>query len=234
MMAGSLPFEDETIKGLFQKIEKGVYKMPTYFSDGAKSLIARMLTVDAKKRITIGEILEDSWFKQGFNNKQDNPVKISTEMEKDLVSKVFLDAQVKDSKQKGDKNLEIVELNGFGLFYKLTISQVNILTIIKGDEEAKIKRETICISKGSFKDVSERLIKELKAMKGNPVLKSNEIKVNIAKEGQVLQITFHLNQIIGNLCLIEVKRTQGGIFEFNKIYRDLLKKMDDIIFSKKV
>lgn len=235
MLAGFLPFEDETIKGLFEKIEKGVYRMPSHFSDGAKNIISKMLTVDAKKRISIADILKDSWFNVGFDNQVENPVKISSELEKDLVSKVFLDAQVKDKEKKVnhvEQKTSNVELNGFALFYKLTISQVNILTIIKGEEEAVIKKATVCICKGTVEQVCERLIKELKNMKGNPVLKGNEIKVNIAKEGQVLQMAFHLNQIIGNLSLIEAKRTQGGIMEFNKIYRDLLKKMEDIVLTK--
>jgi carbon catabolite-derepressing protein kinase len=63
MLAGYLPFEDDTMKGLFDKIEKGEYEVPSHFSKTAKKLISKMLIVNPKKRITMKEILEDEWFK---------------------------------------------------------------------------------------------------------------------------------------------------------------------------
>ena len=64
MLCGRLPFDDDFIPALFKKISNGVYTLPSYLSEGAKSLLTRMLVVNPLNRITIHEIMEDEWFKQ--------------------------------------------------------------------------------------------------------------------------------------------------------------------------
>ncbi|ORC86603.1 putative serine/threonine protein kinase, putative,protein kinase [Trypanosoma theileri] len=62
MLAGYLPFDDENINGLFAKIERGEYRVPRHFSPEARDLIAKMLTVDPSKRITVKDIIQHPWF----------------------------------------------------------------------------------------------------------------------------------------------------------------------------
>mgnify|MGYP001068457702 CR=1 FL=1 len=66
MLCGRLPFDDDFIPALFKKISNGVYTLPNYLSPGAKNLLTRMLVVNPLNRITIHEIMEDEWFKQGM------------------------------------------------------------------------------------------------------------------------------------------------------------------------
>ena len=66
MLCGRLPFDDEFIPALFKKISNGVYTLPNYLSPGAKHLLTRMLVVNPLNRITIHELMEDEWFKQGM------------------------------------------------------------------------------------------------------------------------------------------------------------------------
>ncbi|CAN3372986.1 hypothetical protein DIURU_002876 [Diutina rugosa] len=66
MLCGRLPFDDEFIPALFKKISNGVYTLPNYLSPGAKHLLTRMLVVNPLNRITIHEIMEDPWFKEGI------------------------------------------------------------------------------------------------------------------------------------------------------------------------
>lgn len=66
MLCGRLPFDDDFIPALFKKISNGVYTLPNYLSAGAKHLLTRMLVVNPLNRITIHEIMEDEWFKQGM------------------------------------------------------------------------------------------------------------------------------------------------------------------------
>ena len=65
MVSGKLPFDDENIQSLIQKITKGIFEMPSDLSNSCKDLISRLLTVDPSKRITFSEIKRHSW----FNNK---------------------------------------------------------------------------------------------------------------------------------------------------------------------
>ena len=61
MLTGSLPFEDEQLKGLYSKICAGDYSIPAYLSPGAKDLIRRMLCVDSNQRLTISQVLNHPW-----------------------------------------------------------------------------------------------------------------------------------------------------------------------------
>ena len=68
MLCGRLPFDDEIIPNLFKKISGGIYTIPHDLSDGSKHLLRRMLVVNPLHRITVHEIMEDSWFKKGIDS----------------------------------------------------------------------------------------------------------------------------------------------------------------------
>ncbi|WVZ06019.1 hypothetical protein V8G54_019365 [Vigna mungo] len=52
ILCGFLPFDDENIPNLFNKIKGGVFTIPCYLSPGARDLISKMLDVEPIKRIT--------------------------------------------------------------------------------------------------------------------------------------------------------------------------------------
>ena len=74
LLCGRLPFDDENISVLFRKIKSravrfesiadGLYRPPSFLSEGGRDLIPEMLLNDPVKRITIPEIRKDPWFLQ--------------------------------------------------------------------------------------------------------------------------------------------------------------------------
>ncbi|KAI9144367.1 kinase-like domain-containing protein [Paraphysoderma sedebokerense] len=79
LLAGNLPFDgsDHEIEAMVQTCESHVnggcdntcsrkckVKFPSHFSDAAKDLIGRMLTIDPAKRITIKEIKQHPWWNE--------------------------------------------------------------------------------------------------------------------------------------------------------------------------
>ena len=66
LLTARLPFDDDYIPHLFQKIKKGKYKMPSYLSPACQDLIRQMLIVDPLKRITVPEIVQHPWFQQNL------------------------------------------------------------------------------------------------------------------------------------------------------------------------
>ncbi|KAG7543881.1 Protein kinase domain [Arabidopsis thaliana x Arabidopsis arenosa] len=62
LLCGTLPFDDENIPTLFDKIKKGMYTLPDHLSYVARDLIPRMLMVDPLMRISITEIRQHPWF----------------------------------------------------------------------------------------------------------------------------------------------------------------------------
>jgi serine/threonine protein kinase len=64
LLTARLPFDDEYIPLLFEKIREGRYTLPSFLSESCKDLISKMLVVDALQRITIAEIKAHPWFRQ--------------------------------------------------------------------------------------------------------------------------------------------------------------------------
>ena len=62
LLTGTLPFDEEQIGKLYQKIKDCKYILPSKLSDSAKDLIFRMLQKDPMNRITIPEIKQHKWF----------------------------------------------------------------------------------------------------------------------------------------------------------------------------
>lgn len=62
MVCGTLPFDDDSMTQLFNKIKEGKYYMPNYISADVKDLINRMLQPNPIKRITMHEIKHHSWY----------------------------------------------------------------------------------------------------------------------------------------------------------------------------
>lgn len=63
MVTGRLPFDDDNIQRLLQKVQMGEYHLPTDLPPDLRDLISSMLTVDPEKRISLAEIKLHPWFK---------------------------------------------------------------------------------------------------------------------------------------------------------------------------
>ena len=62
MVTGRLPFDDNNIQRLLQKVQTGQYHLPSELPTDLRDLIRRMLTVDPQQRITLDEIKEHPAF----------------------------------------------------------------------------------------------------------------------------------------------------------------------------
>jgi len=77
MLCGSFPFKGSTNKELYKKITSSQPHLPDHLSPGSKSLISRMLNVNADERPTAQEIAIDPWL---VNNQYTDisPINIET------------------------------------------------------------------------------------------------------------------------------------------------------------
>lgn len=66
LLAGSLPFDDESIPNLFRKIKSGTYSMPNFISDSAKDLISSILKVEPLERASMSAIRAHPWMSQAL------------------------------------------------------------------------------------------------------------------------------------------------------------------------
>ena len=68
LLCGCLPFEDESIQKLYEKILSGYYEEKKWLSAESKSLLNSLLQVNARKRITTSKLIAHPWFKKGNKN----------------------------------------------------------------------------------------------------------------------------------------------------------------------
>jgi serine/threonine protein kinase len=65
MLSGSMPFSDDDQSQLYARIQKGVFSFPenlfSRVSKEARDLIARLLTVDPRRRITVHQAINHPW-----------------------------------------------------------------------------------------------------------------------------------------------------------------------------
>ncbi|OSD05526.1 Pkinase-domain-containing protein [Trametes coccinea BRFM310] len=62
LLSGRLPFDDEDLPTLLEKVKIGKFTMPSDIDSRAQDLIKRMITKDVRKRITIPEILRHPFY----------------------------------------------------------------------------------------------------------------------------------------------------------------------------
>ena len=65
LLNGFLPFDDDNLTVLYRKIKQGKYEIPDWLSQDSEFLLAQLLQVDPKKRITMARLLRHRWLTRG-------------------------------------------------------------------------------------------------------------------------------------------------------------------------
>lgn len=72
LVCGKVPFDDQYMPALHQKIKKGAVDYPSWLSSECKHLISRMLVTDPKQRATMHEVMNHPWMLKGYNGPPEN------------------------------------------------------------------------------------------------------------------------------------------------------------------
>lgn len=62
LLAGFLPFDEDTMSKLFAKIQKAEYQFPPWMKAEPRDLIGSILVPDPTKRLSVAAIVEHAWF----------------------------------------------------------------------------------------------------------------------------------------------------------------------------
>jgi serine/threonine protein kinase len=66
MICGHLPFDDDDLSTLYDKILKGEYEITVKVSAECADLLSKILVTDPKKRYKVSEIKNHPWMKMRF------------------------------------------------------------------------------------------------------------------------------------------------------------------------
>ncbi|XP_061740148.1 serine/threonine-protein kinase BRSK2-like isoform X3 [Nerophis ophidion] len=83
LLVGALPFDDDNLRNLLEKVKLGVFHMPHFIPPDCQNLLRGMIEVDASKRLTLEDIQQHTWYLAGKNEpepEQPVPRKVSIRM----------------------------------------------------------------------------------------------------------------------------------------------------------
>eukprot|EP00759_Apiculatamorpha_spiralis_P008397 PhF_6_TR15428/c0_g2_i1/m.23936 len=234
MLAGYLPFDDPNMNHLFNKIERGEYRMAKHFSDEAKDLITHMLTVDPHQRFTLEQVIAHSWFRANFDlsaierAKAGGKITATTDQVNQAVRVVEASAPEKKgtttplspttpSTPTTQAPAASKGLDAFDIMSRFTAGALNPLVVGIGGLS---KTSTRILFQGSVSDV----VAVLETLKASPKAKegSNEIKGFVqAPKGLMTYVLLVLPLVLPSMCLLELRRGRGDTFDFHDFFRAL-------------
>ncbi|KAM9659701.1 serine/threonine-protein kinase BRSK2 [Trichechus inunguis] len=97
LLVGALPFDDDNLRQLLEKVKRGVFHMPHFIPPDCQSLLRGMIEVDAARRLTLEHIQKHTWYIGGKNEPEpEQPVPRKVQI-RSLPSLEDLDPDVLDS-----------------------------------------------------------------------------------------------------------------------------------------
>ncbi|RCI04380.1 serine/threonine-protein kinase KIN2 [Rhizopus stolonifer] len=72
LVCGKVPFDDQNMAALHEKIKRGVVEYPSHLSTDCKSVLSRMLVINPTHRATVSEVMIHPWMNKGYDGPVDN------------------------------------------------------------------------------------------------------------------------------------------------------------------
>ncbi|XWS18517.1 hypothetical protein CRYUN_Cryun32bG0050500 [Craigia yunnanensis] len=66
LSAGFLPFHDQNLMEMYRKICRGDFKCPRWLPPEVRKLLLRILDPNPSQRITVAKLVDNSWFRKGY------------------------------------------------------------------------------------------------------------------------------------------------------------------------
>lgn len=225
LMAGYLPFDEQNIVTLYKKIYKADFKCPPWFSSGARKLICRILDPNPDTRITIPEVLENEWFRKGYE-----PAQFQEEEGSSLedVVAVFNDSMEHLVTERKEK--QPVMMNAFEL---ISMSEGLNLSNLFEKQQGLVKRETRFTSKHPAPEIVSKIEATAKPLGFNVEKKNYKMKLQGEKKGRKghLSVATQVFQVAPALFVVEVRKAGGDTLEFHNFYNNLSAGIKDIVWK---
>jgi len=240
MMAGYLPFEDKNMPALFMKIERGDYRMARDFSEPAKDLIRKMLTVDPTKRITLESIMSHPWFVVDWDPSlvpRDTKVVVTDDQVRRAITQA---ADPKESSVRADVPLpaniaartaasdQKAGCDAFDLISRLTSGRLNPLMTV---QNGVVRSLTRFLMYGGV----EEMLQVLGQLNANPKSRegSMDIKGFVTTQNRLLTyVAIIVPTCSPKLSLVELRRGRGDVFEFHELFRRIVARLGEKVRSR--
>ncbi|CAK9150578.1 unnamed protein product [Ilex paraguariensis] len=231
LLAGYLPFHNSNLIEMYRKISKGEYKCPNWFPSEVRRFLSKILDPNPDTRISISKIMENPWFRKGLNC---NYVRTKVESK----GKVALNADPVSGPSGNNiaatkAKLELAKpanLNAFDIISLATGFDLSGL-FVENDQKEEVRftstqPASAIISK--IEDIAGHLGLKVKKKEGG-LLKlegSNEV-IN-----DPLSIDVEIFEITPSFHLVELKRSCGDTFEYQKMLKQNIRPgLEEVVWA---
>ncbi|XP_072995547.1 CBL-interacting protein kinase 32 [Typha latifolia] len=224
LLAGYLPFEDSNLMALYKKISDAEFTCPCWISFNAMRLLTRILDPDPTMRITVPEILEDEWFKDGYKPPEFEEINYANLDDVDAVFKDSEEHHVTEKKEEPPAAMNAFEL--------ISMSKgLNLGNLF--DTEQEFKRETRFTSKSPAKEIISKIEEAAKPLGFGIQKKNYKMRLENVKAGRKgnLNVAAEIFQVAPSLHMVEVRKAKGDTLEFHKFYKKLSGSLKDVVWK---
>ncbi|KAF7102865.1 hypothetical protein CFC21_103927 [Triticum aestivum] len=227
LMAGYLPFEENDLPTLYDKITAAHFSCPDWFSQGAKSLIQRILDPNPKARITIKEMKADTWFSKnyvGVRHGEDENVSLDdVQAAFDNIEDKYVSEQV--TRNDGGPLM----MNAFEM---ITLSQGLNLSSLFDRQQEYVKRQTRFVSRKPAKTIAATI--EVVADSMGLKVHSQNYKLRLegvsSNKMSPFAVVLEIFEVAPALFMVDVRKVAGDSLEYHRFYKSLCSKLESIIW----
>ncbi|KAK7279710.1 hypothetical protein RJT34_24767 [Clitoria ternatea] len=231
LLAGYLPFEDDNLMTLYKKIFKAEFTCPAWFSTNSSLHLIELVNITSsdvmKQRITINEVIENEWFKKGYQ-----PRFSMENGSLDDVNAIFSDANDSQNlvERQEDTRVAPVTMNVFELM--LTSQGFNLGNLFE-KQMGLVKKETRWTSKCSANEIISKIEQAAQPLGFNIKRDNYKLKIQGEKTGRKghLSIVTEIFEVVPSLNMIKLRKSGGDTLEFHKFYKNLSTRLEDIIWK---
>jgi serine/threonine protein kinase len=239
ILAGCLPFDEENLVQLFEKVTAGEFTMPMWLSDESQEILQSMLQVDPSKRPTAKELLGHAWmcgsvdltsgmaFERfpsagvpGETMLTENSVmaKASTSLQ-DL--KKYASHMSDRSVSSSDREIEAggVSFNAFQL-----ISDFFDISAIFEEKDDLVRRHTQFTTVADSSRVFDEIEHAVIALASGRAVKRTEniLRLYTKSLKGVIHVTVSMIYLSCGSSIVDVQKVSGNTTEFYKWYAELV------------
>lgn len=225
LMAGYLPFDDSNLMSLYKKIFKADFSCPAWFSTSAKKLIKRILDPNPQTRITIAEVIQNEWFKKGYQIPSFEAMDVNI----DDIHDIFNESVEPGNLVVESRGERPAAMNAFEL---IATSQGLNLGILFEKPTGLVKRETRFASKLPPNEILSKIEQAAGPLGFNVEKHNYKLKLQGEKSGRKghLAIATEVFEVAPSLCMVELRKAKGDTLEFNTFYNDISTGLKDIVW----
>lgn len=224
LLAGYLPFQDPNLMEMYRKIGKAEFKFPNGFPSDVRRLVLKILDPNPKTRISIARIMENSWFRKGFDPKP-LEVELGPGPWPDETKPAILDVEPKEEMGRACYNLNAFDIISFSEGFDLS----GLFEEKSQRKEVRFSaRETASVIIKKLEEVAKRLKLKVKKKDGGLV------RIEGCKVGRkgVLSFEAEILEVTPSFHMVELKKCGGDTLEYQKVVKQEMRPaLKDIVWT---